>query len=219
MTERAYMQSDALTGRTRIAAIGDGDRQWVELETTWFHPQGGGQKADRGLIGVCSVVHVANEDGRVVHYVDSIHGLDVGKEVDITVEPTWRATNARLHSGGHLLSALIEAGFPGVRATGGHHWPGEARVEFQGDELPTADAVRDYLASELPKSLGSPVPFKRITSEDGIRMIQIGNHPAVPCGGTHVESTVDLKNMSVTAVKVKKGKLRISYDIGSDSDF
>lgn len=124
MTERAYMQSDALTGRTRIIAIGDSERHWVELETTWFHPQGGGQKADRGLIGGRPVVHVANEDGRVVHYVDNLDGLNIGVEVDITVEATWRATNTRLHSGGHLLSALIEAGFPGVYATGGHHLAG-----------------------------------------------------------------------------------------------
>lgn len=100
----------------------------------------------------------------------------------------------------------------------GTTWPGEARVEFQGDELPTVDAVMDYLARELPKNFGSVVPFKRIATEDGVRMVQIGDYPAVPCGGTHVESTVDLKGLSVTTVKVKKGKLRISYDVMADAD-
>ena len=50
MTERVYYTSDATDGRAQIIACtaeADG-RYAIELDRTLFHPQGGGQPADRG---------------------------------------------------------------------------------------------------------------------------------------------------------------------------
>ncbi|MFH7115838.1 hypothetical protein ACHWGW_18970, partial [Klebsiella pneumoniae] len=52
MTERVYYTSDATDGRAQIIACtaeADG-RYAIELDRTLFHPQGGGQPADRGWI-------------------------------------------------------------------------------------------------------------------------------------------------------------------------
>lgn len=44
------------------------------------------------------------------------------------------------------------------------------------------------------------------------RIVTIGGL-ACPCGGTHVQSTRQLKGTVVTKVKAKKGTLRVSYTL------
>lgn len=217
MTTRAYMTSRALHGQAVIHDLGQDERPWVVLDTTRFHPQGGGQRADRGWINEIPVVHVASPDGRIAHYVESTDGLAIGQHVEVSVDAPWRAQNARLHSGGHLLSALVEERFPGVKSVGGHHWPGEARVEFSGTPMPELELVQSYLDEALRDIVDLAVPYKTSAAPDGTRLIQVGMFPPVPRGGTHVETTGDLFGMLITGIKVKKGKLRISYDFNATS--
>ena len=71
MTERVYYTSDATDGRAQIIACtaeADG-RYAIELDRTLFHPQGGGQPADRGWIA-----------GQVVETV-AVRGFRVSKHI------------------------------------------------------------------------------------------------------------------------------------------
>ena len=73
MTERVYYTSDATDGRAQIIACtaeADG-RYAIELDRTLFHPQGGGQPADRGWIAGQAVetVIVRGDSVLLVDYV------------------------------------------------------------------------------------------------------------------------------------------------------
>jgi Ser-tRNA(Ala) deacylase AlaX len=57
MTERLYYTSEATEGRAKVIRCTEepDGRYAVELDQTLFHPQGGGQPADRGLIAGIAV--------------------------------------------------------------------------------------------------------------------------------------------------------------------
>ncbi len=61
MTERLYYASDATEARVKaIRCTEEADGRYaVELDQTLFHPQGGGQPADRGLIAGIAVEGVS----------------------------------------------------------------------------------------------------------------------------------------------------------------
>lgn len=212
MTLKRYLYEPELTGTAHIVALGRDDKPWVRLDQTWFHPQGGGQKADRGTIAGVSVTHVAHaEDGQVNHYVEDIGDLSVGQEVEIAVDAQWRTESAALHTGGHLVAAAVETLFPGVKAVQGHHWPGEARVEFIGNALPNVEEVMSVLPPALEKAVLDCLPIRLVGDPLASRTIQIGIYAPLPCGGTHLTNTGQLHRVAVHSAKIKGGRLRISY--------
>lgn len=102
MTERVYYTSDATDGRAQIIACtaeADG-RYAIELDRTLFHPQGGGQPADRGWIAGQLVETVVVRGERVLHILSQ--PLPLG-EVEMKIDASARQLHARLHSAGHLL--------------------------------------------------------------------------------------------------------------------
>jgi Ser-tRNA(Ala) deacylase AlaX len=217
VTERLYLDDASLRGTAIVTATGNGDALWVTLDRTWFHPQGGGQKSDVGTIEAASVAKVVfDEVGDIRHLVDSVAGLEVGAEVEVAVDGTVRDLHARLHSGGHLLAAIVEKADPDLRAVGAHHWPGEARVDFEGGDETTALAVESWLQLALDRGVADDLDVHRGVDADGRRTIAVGNHSPVGCGGTHVASTLGIGSVKLVSVKRKKGRLRIRYDVATD---
>src|ERR1041384_2193084 len=103
MTKKLYLYDGALlSGEARIKRIDtSGGQPTIRMEHTLFHVKGGGQLADRGLIGTARVVDVRHaEEGEVDHYVESVEGLQVGDLVTISVDAEHRAANTKLHTAG-----------------------------------------------------------------------------------------------------------------------
>ena len=220
ITHKRYLFDPATQGRTRITALGQDDhgRVWCRLQATLFHPQGGGQQADRGSIAGIPVLHVAHtDDGDVVHYLASPHGLVVGQAVELEVDAEGRLLNARHHTAGHLIAALVEDAFPSLRAVAGHHWPGQARVDFAAEEVTSTDEIRQVLAAALPRAIGRQLPVRLCGDPLVNRAIAIGDSPPVPCGGTHLEHTGLLGKVEITKVKSKGNQLRLSYRLEEGS--
>jgi Ser-tRNA(Ala) deacylase AlaX len=102
-----------------------------------FHPQGGGQPSDTGLIVFSgsdlkfSVQDVRSKDGIVLHYgvfegSNPESGIDSekGKEVYLTVDESRRKLNSRLHSAGHLLDMCMQkVGLGHLEPGKGYHFP------------------------------------------------------------------------------------------------
>lgn len=216
-TKKIYLLRDApLSATAVVKEVGDTEgRPWIRLDRTTFHAQGGGQKADRGRIDGVSVAHVAHgPQGAVLHYFDRNDSFAVGQTVTMSVDPEWRFTNARYHSGGHLIAALVENRFPILTAVAGHHWPGEARVEFKASTAaPSAAAIGDGLADDLKAAVVSAAPTNIVGDPYTERSIQLGSYPAVPCGGTHVADLSELGGIEVVKVRLKSGKIRVSYQM------
>ncbi|EDQ7108586.1 hypothetical protein DCT84_004785 [Salmonella enterica subsp. enterica serovar Glostrup] len=69
MTEKLYYTSDDLELDTRVQSS-DG-RFRVILASTLFHPQGGGQPSDRGMIGSVNMLQAIQDGAEVIHFTDT----------------------------------------------------------------------------------------------------------------------------------------------------
>lgn len=221
MTIRRYYDSPARRGAATVVGIGTDERgAYLLLDETLFHPQGGGQPSDQGTIEGVEVTHVLAADDGVRHYVASTETFAPDQSVRMKVDHDRRLLHEKLHTAGHLVAAVVELLFPQALAVSGHHWPGEARVDFQL-KLDTLDAesMRFVLEPELRRAIARGPKVYAAESAPGTRMIVIDGYLPVPCGGTHVESVSEIEEIALRGLSIKKGTLRVGYDvIAGESD-
>jgi misacylated tRNA(Ala) deacylase len=130
---------DVLTLATRVVDARPGA---VVLEQTPFYPGGGGQLADRGLLrstgGETAVVGLEWENGRLWHRLAA--PVELSGAVEAVVDAAFRSTMAELHTGTHILNALVYQQFRGALVTGAQlNDDATARMDF---DLPDADNER-----------------------------------------------------------------------------
>jgi Ser-tRNA(Ala) deacylase AlaX len=215
--EKIYLTSSVLTGEAQITALNDGERKVVRLSRTIFHPQGGGQRADTGTIAGVKVIDVRHsEGGEVDHVVETFVELSVGQTVALAVDGEKRRLHARLHSGGHLIADAALDVASHLVAKSGHHWPKEARVEFEG-EVPNADAFATALQGVVDKFIAADLPVVMIGDPVTSRQVRVGNGFPVGCGGTHVASLAEIGQITIRKVQQKKSLLRVSYSVAGES--
>lgn len=102
MTHREYYLSDALQGEANVLRCeqnAQGEYE-VELDSTLFHPQGGGQPSDSGTINGVPVLRVENRGDLVIHLL--AQPVATGP-VTLVVDDTLRHRHTRWHSAGHLI--------------------------------------------------------------------------------------------------------------------
>ena len=75
---------------------------FVELDQTVIFPEGGGQLSDRGKINDVNVLHASEKEGRLWHECDA--SLEVGAEVEVTLDWAVRLDRMQQHCGEHILS-------------------------------------------------------------------------------------------------------------------
>ncbi|MFI6325650.1 hypothetical protein ACIBG8_49615 [Nonomuraea sp. NPDC050556] len=195
-----YLDDTYLTEiETMVIASGP---DWAAVRDNVFHPQGGGQPADRGWLAEQEVVPVRQGNLVVVPAV----GLAEGDRVHAHVDSELRRLHAALHTAGHLVEAAGRS--RGLEMTGSIHFPGQARIEFTPPEvLPEAEDLLEFTA----KAIADDLPVTASYETEGLRVVRLGALHAAPCGGTHVGRLSDLAELAITAIKVKKGRLRITY--------
>jgi alanyl-tRNA synthetase len=189
MSARLYLDSVALTGEARVVEIKGGDVSMLRLDQTLFHPRGGALLLTDGSGVAVPVIDLRNgDDGAVDHLVASDAPFQLGDRVLMRVDADGRRLHARLHSAGHLVALAGERIEPGLRGIAGHHWPGEARVEFQ-DIASNPEDFERALQSMLEEMRAANLPIGASSDSNGRRLIAIGLAAPVPCGGTHVAET------------------------------
>ncbi|WP_019056219.1 hypothetical protein [Streptomyces prunicolor] len=206
---------------TRVIAVGEKDgTPWAAVEHCLFHPQGGGQPADRGWLQDVEVVPVRDrESGLVVATAAAGGGLPelaVGEWVRARIDLEARLLHAALHTAGHLVEAVGRT--QGWEMVGSIHFPGQARIEFQP---PPSDArladpegreeVTAVLRAAVAAAVADDLPVSARYLPDGRREVHLDALHSAPCGGTHVRSLGDLADVALPTLKVKKGRIRVSY--------
>nr|GLL41327.1 uncharacterized protein LOC109178995 isoform X1 [Ipomoea trifida] len=124
---------------------GEDGRDVIIVDSSIFHPQGGGQPADTGFISSSNlkfvVQDVRSKDQIVFHYGffensgDGVSNLKLekGAEVSLSVDEQRRMLNTRLHSAGHLLDVCIaNIGWGHLKPGKAYHFPDGPFVEYQG---------------------------------------------------------------------------------------
>lgn len=207
MTERLFFTHDHLTAELEVLSCTPHDDHFaVILQSTLFHPQGGGQPFDTGWLGESQVLRVTQEADRVVHYVD--HPVEPGP-ITARVDEQRRALHSRLHSAGHLIGNVGETlGWMPIKA---HHWPGEAKVTFIRGEAAQAMQA-EAIQQQLNEWIAADYP-RHMAVDNGTREVGFGELPAYACGGTHVQTLSELGQVTIQALSEKKGALSVRYTL------
>lgn len=199
---------------TRVIATGRDDHGiWINVAQNIAHPQGGGQPADKVRINdhpatVRRDRSATDENGTRLYCPALAEGTDT---VVVEIDTAARLEHAALHTSGHLLHFVLQ-GF-GWKATKGHHFPGEARVEFEavsGAASPPWDDIADDVDAQSRALIFEALA---VTAwQDGeLRQTRIGETENIACAGTHVSDLGQIDDFALLGAKIKKGVLKISY--------
>lgn len=225
---------EVLTLQTRVVDARPGA---VVLERTPFHPGGGGQLSDRGVVrwhgGEAVVTGFETADGRLWHLLAT--PVEASGPVEAVVEPTFRTTMTELHTGTHILNALVYQQFQGALVTGAQlNDDGTARMDF---DLPDADndrlralepGLNDLIRQDLPIRY-TYVPLAEAMAAHGlirsrsvapppdelgtIRIVEIVGLDRQACGGTHLVSTARSRPVKILKID-NKGRHNRRVKIG-----
>ena len=222
-------------GTANLKSVGSDERgEYAILDQTIFYPQGGGQPSDTGTISFdgenVGVNFVGFAEGEVRHYGNfSAVGSKEGAAVGLKVDGDKRLRHAKSHTAGHLVCAVGEALAEQLVGIKGYHFLDGSYVEFRGGKPAEVEAFKEQANSRLKELIdgGAGVTAKLVTLEelreqcksvpDGLpegkplRVVQIGDLPPLPCGGTHVKDVSELQEVQVTKMKSKKGNTKVSY--------
>lgn len=225
MTHLSYYDDSYLKELT--AKVVSVNEDWVELDRTIFYPLGGGQPGDRGTFmgpdGIeFKVIDSRKGDqlGIVIHQLETHeHGIQVGNEIETAIDWDRRYRHMRMHTGMHLLGALIPA-----PVTGGSVGAEKSRLDFDlGDhEIDKDDLtiringlienshvvkIESISEAELDENpdLVRTMSVQPPRGTGSIRMIRVMDIDYQPCGGTHVNNTAEIGKMRVSKIE-NKGK-------------
>jgi len=194
----------------------------VQLDRSIFHPQGGGQLSDIGTINGKNVDFVHKEEGSrrdqftIFHCFKDPIDFKVGDSVHLQVDKDNRFLNSRWHTAAHVVGHLVEQNFPNCKAFGGNCFPGDAYMKFSvsdGAFPDTKDLIEKVEKSFKVLILDNP-PL--VILKDGEnRRLQIGSYEPVGCGGTHIESLKDLRELTILGCKCnsKEKTLTVKYKL------
>ena len=239
MTERLYLADPELMdfdGRV-VAERTLGGRPAVVLDRTAFYPEGGGQPADRGLLGGVPVVDVQEVDGEILH---ALLGPAPSGTVRGAVDAARRIDHVQQHHGQHLLSAAFEA-LRDARTVSFHLGEETCTIDLDAPaaaldaaalreiEAAANDAVhrdlpvtaRDFAPEELAR-----LPLRKEPAK-GARVVVVGELPppgeapkpgaifdASPCGGTHPRRTGTVGAIAVLRAQRWGAGTRVEFICG-----
>ena len=198
---------------TLVDALHDGESAGVILCTTPFHPEGGGQVGDEGILrSELGYVSVSNTkrlpDGTIYHVAYVEEGqIQRGDTVEICLDTKKKLSSARNHTATHLLQAALQRIVGAhVQQAGSLVTPERLRFDFTNFEPVTEQQLRDVeeLVNEeilrshdlhismMPideaKVLGAMALFGEKYG-DVVRVVRVPDFSIEFCGGSHVTNT------------------------------
>lgn len=218
MTILHYLQEDAHELKAQLLKSARDERgSYLVFDATIFHPQGGGQPSDTGIVTlgdkVIQIHHVRRQENEVRHYNADINVPLVPQQALMQLCVPTRKRHSLLHSAGHLLAHVTEDLYPYLKATKGHHFPGESYVQF---EKAKGNLDLDMIADQIRRMINEDLPVQNIKQGDR-RYVKMASYDQAPCAGTHVLSLGVLTGVKLLRQKNKKGLLKISYDVENES--
>ena len=229
MTEEIF-RADAYARECEAVVTAITDRGGIVLDRTVFYPTGGGQPGDSGVLagenGVETIIATTvydRESGAIVHVPASPDELPaVGSQLTARLDWPRRHAHMRIHTGLHLLSAILP--FP---VTGGSIGAGKGRLDF---DIPEAGLDKQAITDELNRLIGEDheVSMRWISETEldakpelvktlsvkpprgagKVRLIEIEGCDLQPCGGTHVARTGEIGPLVVSKIEKKGGRNR-----------
>ena len=243
-TRKLYYEDSSLSEcPAKIVKI-SGDK--IELDATVAYPEGGGQEADHGAIVLDDGREMRFIDARkmygnplrmpnfpdiqvdgiiehIVHEDDAalLREAIVGADVTVRIDRLRRAQLSLSHTASHLLFLGITDvrpdAIPGI--IGCHIKVNAARFDFVVESRFTLDEVTEIeRLANLYVERGSEVKVYPHPEHLDARYWECEGR-VIPCGGTHLTSTVPIGRIEVHRKSLGRNKERVSCEfVGSNPD-
>ena len=205
------------------ATVTDVSDESIEVDRTCFYPMGGGQPADRGTVTKsgfeCHVTNVIKKD-TVTHHIDDVEGvLNVGDEIECSIDRIWRNQLSTMHTAQHLMSALAHEEWA-ADTVGNQIGNERTRIDLKFEDRDAFDAghlqemVNDAIQRDHTVHMDFR-PSKELMDDPLVRVNMERMPPNIdvcPCAGTHVPNTGMISPVRISRVKSKgAGRLRVEY--------
>lgn len=230
MTRKLYWEQPYAHDFTATVVSIEGSK--VVLDQTLFYPRGGGVSCDIGILDSVKVMETTKEGDRIVHFLESSPEHSVGETVSGSIDWSRRHRLMRMHTAGHLLSALFY-----TRAkcliTGNQIDVDRSRMDFslevfdrsliegfvnEANSLIRKDApVKTYFLKR-EEALGVPELVKLAEAappaEAQLRIVEIEGIDRQADGGLHVARLNEIGPIQLLKLENKgKTNRRLYYDV------
>jgi alanyl-tRNA synthetase len=232
-----WTHSDVFEAEVEVVTVGPGK---VTIDPILFHPDEGGQPADRGMIGEAVVEDVQVVDGKIVHTLD--RPLADGRYV-ARLDKERRLYTATQHTAQHILSGIAASQF-GLETVGVHIGLESCTVDFDKKiEWDLAEDLErrtlDVVTLDIPVETTFNDPDTRTRSRRGegvppllkssceekskgkmpsppevIRVVRIGDFDKSACCGAHVNTTGRIGLVRIFDLDNRKEGTRLSFLAG-----
>jgi alanyl-tRNA synthetase len=209
---------------------------YLILDKTIFHPKGGGQPSDHGVIRspeyALNLKKAIYHKGVVVHWGKIMSGTPSPGRAICELDWSYRYPVMRRHTAAHLLDHCLATVTSG-RVETTDSWLDEPCYVGYVGEAPGDQALSriqdlantmisaggrvqiDFLTGEQSKSLLQSAPnFERLPDLDEVRTVTIAGCEPIPCGGTHVSDISEIGRMSVVrAEQLPNQSFRLHFSV------
>ncbi|BCS17610.1 putative alanine--tRNA ligase [Aspergillus puulaauensis] len=181
-------------------------------------------------------------DGSVLHFgrfsppsTSIPSGIAMNRPVSLQIDRVKRNYHSRLHTAGHIIGLamrLLQRTLGNRKKIKANHFPGEACMEFEGllynEHKPVIqEKVNELVREQLPVRISwwdedevekrkdelDMVEGREVSGMGRLRIAEIGDVDANPCGGTHVESTGLTGDITIRKISRQKGISKVSYEV------
>lgn len=220
-----------------IRSVHDEKRYWyLVLDETIFHPKGGGQPSDRGILegqGFRFEVKksMLARNAVVVHWGKAVEGTPAEGPVRTTIDWDWRFLMMRRHTTAHLLDhCLAQAIGSGVEAW--DSWLGDpCYVAYKGkspfkEQLVRAEELENQIISKGALVRSEEVDeghAKRLLGDlrssllpagmERVRLVTIEGCKPIACGGTHLRNVSEARGVRLGRVESLDEGFRVHFDV------
>ena len=197
----------------------------ITLNQTAFYATSGGQPGDIGQLilnenTVNIIDTIKDQENNIIHIAENNIELEIGEKIQGIINWNKRYKHMRMHTALHLLCSVIP-----LDVTGGQIGYDKSRLDFNAQDYKIEKEEIEYNINSLIKK-DHEISYQWITNDEleqqpelvrtmsvqppkikgEIRLVKIGNVDLQPCGGTHVKSTAEIKEIKIGKIE-NKGKM------------
>ena len=202
----------------------------IVLDKTIFYAESGGQPGDKGSFGPYQIIDTQKDkDGEFLHILKKGDMPSVGETFTLSLDWDHRYKFMVEHSAQHLISATMFS-LKGIGTVAVHQGDEILTIETDSSDisddvlLEIEDAanarIRDGLKiyqEEMSHEKAESLGMRRSIKVDGdVKVVFIENLDAVACGGVHVASTGEIKEIVYRGKEMIRGHVRTIWSCGDE---
>ena len=207
MTVKQFWVDPYQTELTTTITHIDGNQ--IQLAESIFYAESGGQESDAGSIGGYEVIKAEKSGKSILYTLAAEPAFYVGQSVLVKIQWPRRYSLMRLHFAAEVVLELFYKALPNLEKMGAHISENKSRIDFEWPE--SISSMLPDIQAQAQLLIDADLPIEKGFSDEQAerRYWKLDGFAQVPCGGTHVKSTIELGSIKLKRKNVGKGKERV----------